>query len=665
MNALTHQHRSLDRSITRLRQLLVALVAAWQLAAATTANGQQGVSAAASAPEQAYFGEAFHFRVVVEGATDSSAPDVSALQRDFEVVYHGPQTSTSSRMIVINGRVQQSTERRVVHTYSLVARRTGEFVIPAVAVRADGRDLQTQPLRIRVLEPSRIEGLSARLSHTRAYVGQPLRLSVTWVLFAEPEDPVLTLGLPADAVDVIPLPAGATASEPSPRIAEMDFAVSQGEPKRPIRGRVRAVNLDGDVRTEFLAEFLIVPKRAGRLAIGPVRCDFNAVVGQRPRSLLDSPFERSTITQRQYAVAPLDVLEVLDLPSRGRPANFSGLVGSFVLDASCSPREASVGEPLTLNLMLRSPLPILNPPTIDLAQSSPGVAGGEGGIAELFRVPRDPLLPQAAGEMTLYSAAIRARSTRAQAVPPIELSYFDPQDEQYKIARSPPVSLNIRPAAAVGLGSLEGLEDEAEDAAPERVTAAWRRGDLPERVNGWFPPLSAAHGAPAAAQAPADVPIAWLLAAGACGAVFAVASAVSWRRARRERDPASFRRCGASRRARRALRAARNGAPERIAAAMRGLVADLFNLDALSLTTGEAVRVVRGIDAVLASRLGRLLDECDQQLFGPGGRSGAMSDRLREAEELVAELCRAAVARPAGASVATGAAAGGAKVAVA
>lgn len=628
------------------RFALLALVVVVALAGfESVARAQSPVHAAASAPEQAFLGDVIPFQITVENATDASPPDVSALERDFEVVYHGPQTSTSSRTIVINGRVQQSTERRIVHAYSLAPRRTGEVVIPAIAVRADGREFFTQPVRIRVLEPSRVEGLTASLSHARAYVGQPLRLTVKWLLLSEPEDPVLTLGLPADAMDVHPLPAGATAAEPSPRVAEMDFAPHPGAPKRPIRGKVRAVNLDGEVRTEFEAEFLVVPRRAGRAAIGPVRCDFKAIVGRRPRSLLDSPFERNTITQRQYALAPLDALEVLDLPARGRPANFSGLVGSFVLDASCSPREASVGEPLTLNLMLRSPLPIINPPPVDLARSSPGGASGEQGIASLFRVPRDPVLPQAVGEMVLYSAPIRARSTRAQAVPPIEISYFDPEDAQYKAARSPPVSLNIRPAAAVGLGSLEGLDDEVEDAASGNSAAAAQRPDLPERVNGWFPPLAAGAGGLPAAGERRDDGDAWLIVAGVCAASLVGAAVYSWRRARRERDPARFRSRGAGRRARRALRSARAGEPERIAAAMRGLVADLFNLDASSLTTGEAVGAVRGLDAVLASRLGALLGACDSRLFGPEG-PGAMADRLREADELVTELCRASATRP-------------------
>lgn len=653
MRARSHKRLLSSPAIPRLFAWLAALAAAMLIMPAAPAHAQQEVKVTASAPDQAYVGDAIPFRVAVDGATDSSAPDIAALQRDFEVVYHGPQTSTSSRMIVINGRMQQSTERRVVYTYSLAARRTGEVVIPAVAVRVDGREYQTQPLRIRLLEPSRVGGLSASMSHSRAYIGQPLRLTVTWLLLSEPEDPVLMLGLPADAMDIYPLPAGATGAEPSPRVAEMDFVPFHGAPKRPIRGKVRAVNLDGEVRTEFSAEFLIVPRQAGQTAIGPVRCDFKSVVGQRPRSLLDSPFERSTITQRQYALAPVDTLEVLELPSRGRPANFSGLVGSFLLDASCSPREASVGEPLTLNLMLRSPLPILNPPPVDLARSAPGTTGGEGGIATHFRVPRDPILPQAAGEMTLYTAAIRARSTRAQAVPPIEINYFDPDDGRYKIARSPPVSLHIRPAAAVGLGALEGLEDDADTDKAEESATALHRADLPERINGWFPPLSAASGGSVVVHEAGGDANAWLLVAGLCAATLVISAAVSWRRAQRESDSARFRRRGAGRRARRALRAARVGEPERIAVAMRALVADLFNLDASSLTTGEAVGAVRTIDCVLALRLGGLLGACDQRLFGPGGGADTMTVRLREAEELVAELCRAAAVRPAGARVST------------
>lgn len=646
--------------LVRLRAVLLVLAAAWLLVLAAPAHAQQEVKATASAPEQAYMGDAIPFRILVEGASDAPAPDMSALEQDFEVRYLGPQNNSSNITVIINGRVQQRSERSMLHAYTLAARRAGEFTIPALSLTTGGRTIRTQPLRIRVAEPSRVGGLTAKMDSERAYIGQAVRLSVSWLLPGDIEDPVIGLNFPAESFDVFELSASPGSVAGSDRIAEVEFAPHPGGPRGKVRGIVRTLNLDGDLRAEFIAEFLVVPSKPGRSEVGPARADFRSVIGRKPRTLLDSPFERNTITQRQYAQAEPLPLEVLDLPTRNRPADFSGLVGKFTLDASCSPRDASVGDPLNLTLTLKSPLPILNPPTIDLsrmmsAPAAPAAPGGTSergpgaGIASLFRVPRDPVLPQPVGEFAVYSAQIRPRSTKAQSVPPIELSYFDPDIGDYRVMRSPPVSLNIKPAAAVGLGALEGLEEDDADSAsgePGADEARAATDPMPERVNGFYPALESSVHEPAASESAWRPVRVWGSLAGALLLALVAAAIFAWSRARRERDPARFRRRGAARRARRKLRAALAASDAAaVAAAMRGLVADLCDLSAQSLTTGEAVMYAARIDPVLGSRLGALLAACDEKMFAPESTRQERAQRAGEAEQIVHELCRAADAR--------------------
>lgn len=643
--------------LVRLHAVLLALAAAWLLVPA--AHAQQEIKATASAPVQAYMGDAIPFRVLIEGAADAPAPDVSALEQDFEVRYLGPQNNSSNITVIINGRVQQRSERSMLHAYSLTARRAGEFTIPALTLATSGRTVQTQPLRIRISEPSRVGGLSATISARRVYVGQPFKLSVSWIPQGRFEDPTFTLNLPSESFEVYELSASPGSVSGSDRLAEVEYAPHPGGQRGKVRGIVRTLNLDGEIREEFVTEFLVVPLRSGAANVGPARVDFRSVIGQRPRTLLDSPFERNTITQRQYSQADPLPLEVLELPARNRPADFSGLVGKFTLNASCSPRDASVGDPLNLTLTLQSPLPILNAPPIDLSRMTAGAGAGQSargddageGIASLFRVPRDPVLPQPAGNVALYSAQIRPRSTKAQSVPPIELSYFDPEIGDYRVMRSPPVSLNIKPAAAVGLGALEGLDDDEPETTSDALAAADSenaRSPMPERVNGFYPALESGAGTaavPVADRVPAAAWV-WAWAVGVLVLTLLAAAWFAWARARRERDPARFRRRGAARRARRKLRAAHAaGDAAAVAAAMRGLVADLCDLSAESLTTGEAVSYATRIDPVLGSRLGGLLGACDERMFAPESTRQERAQRAGEAEQIVLELCRAADTR--------------------
>ena len=85
--------------------------------------------------------ESFMLEIVVDTEIDLQ-PDISALHEDFYV----GQSSQLSNTMIINGEISRSR----TWSYQLMAKRTGELVIPPVAVGSE----RSEPVRIVVREPA-------------------------------------------------------------------------------------------------------------------------------------------------------------------------------------------------------------------------------------------------------------------------------------------------------------------------------------------------------------------------------------------------------------------------------------------------------------------------------------------------------------------------------
>jgi len=133
--------------------------------------------------------------------------------------------------------------------------------------------------------------------------------------------------------------------------------------------------------------------------------------------------ELSLTGVRPVSVTPeFSSVQVRALPQEGRPANFRGAVGNFVVHAQAKPTQVAVGDPVTLTVTVvdlsqdGTTLQTLQPPVIDQAS-----LGGE------FRVPSDPLAGSVDGNAKTFTQTIRPLSAKLTQVPPIEFSYFDPE----------------------------------------------------------------------------------------------------------------------------------------------------------------------------------------------------------------------------------------------
>jgi len=168
--------------------------------------------------------------------------------------------------------------------------------------------------------------------------------------------------------------------------------------------------------------------------------------GNRPRSRFDSMFGPSLFDQMfasemVRAYSENRDIEILPLPTEGQPADFSGGIGNFAVeDTSLSSSEVRVGEPFLYSIS------ISGEGNFDRLES-PVLAGGE----EDWRLydPETSFSPedeQGYSGTKTFTFTLAARSEAQQSTPPFSLSYFSPEEGEYKTVDIPPRPLSVLPA---------------------------------------------------------------------------------------------------------------------------------------------------------------------------------------------------------------------------
>ncbi len=146
-------------------------------------------------------------------------------------------------------------------------------------------------------------------------------------------------------------------------------------------------------------------------------------------------------TEKDITVAskPAD-FTVLELPTRDRPADFSGAVGHFSISSDLSDRTAAAGDPVTLRMHVsgtgnfdRVTASMLHGVDHWKTYATTSTFKAEDGIG--YR-----------GEKTFEEPVIAMKSGK-QSLPPLTFSWFDPSTRRYVQARTSPPNITITPAS--------------------------------------------------------------------------------------------------------------------------------------------------------------------------------------------------------------------------
>ena len=348
------------------------------------------VSATLSSPSIGV-GESVDLEVNIEGDVRADAPAPPLVDG---LDYQG--ASQSSQMSIIGAQVTQ----RSTHTFRFVARREGKFVIPSVTVTAGGQQVNTEPLTLTVKAgvPARgagdiafavIEPLKAK-----AFVGEDIRVvirgyldsSVRWSALDKPQ-------FTADGFNMRDILAG-----------------KQGEQE-----------ISGKRYVTVIYQTVVTPTKAGKLKLGglKLRAQYS---GPRGNNRYD-PFPGFGRTQEMEIMAPAIEFEVLPLPSAGKPKDFAGAIGSFTFEGTGTPAKVKVGEPITMNLVVKGTGNFDRITVPPLAEPD----GWNAYDSENSFTPTDQLSTIGTKTFKLPVSPLAAKTT----IPVFAFTFFDPDTAKY------------------------------------------------------------------------------------------------------------------------------------------------------------------------------------------------------------------------------------------
>lgn len=348
-----------------------------------------------------------------------------AHMNDFEI-FQGPYNSSS--MSVVNGVVTQSYSL----TYVIGAKKEGKFLLGPASITVNGNTIQSNTLTIEVGKSSgnansgrqsnpQEQGtsksggdnlfLTVQPSKTKVYIGEELTL-------------IHKLYYKVDIVNfsVSKMPA-------------MDGCfVQDGKPAPPA-----AENVDGErYMGGELKKTYIVPQRTGKITIDPMEADFivRQQSNRRPRDifeqLMGTGYEEAKYKLRSKPVT----IEVLPLPEEGKPANFSGAVGSYTYKASLSKDKVKANEAINLTITIsgKGNIKLVDPLKINFPEDF-----------ETYdpKITQNTSTGEGLGGTKTFDYLLIPRHEGDYKIEHLDFSYFDPVKKEYVILPSPEFTIHV------------------------------------------------------------------------------------------------------------------------------------------------------------------------------------------------------------------------------
>lgn len=399
------------------RRAVLVAVAALALASPARAAGSPQLDLVVDT-RQLQVGQTISVQIQLTNASFRGQPELpveSGLQARY--------TGQSTQHIIVN---LEST-RITAYTYALTALAPGTWKVGPVRVDVGGQTLTAGPIEITVVPrdaaAAKAQDVLATISDPRPFLGEV----VVYRFRHQHADRLLDLSwTPPDFDGFI--------AEKIAEPAQREYQIRQ----------------DGTTYGVEEISIPLVASATGRRVIPPAVV--TAKVPARSNNRRRNPFMASVDTLT-LSTQPITV-EIRPLPTEGRPADFSGLVGTFRLDAVVR-REGS-----------NTPLPPGQPVQVPLGESLTleATLSGNGTLAgvrlpdpperEEYRVYDDtPAIRATVEDGRMSSVATFRRAvvpTRegSMTIDPIEIVVFDPDAERYVRLKTDPIEVQVTPGEA-------------------------------------------------------------------------------------------------------------------------------------------------------------------------------------------------------------------------
>ncbi len=342
--------------------------------------------------------ESFMLEVVVDTEIDLQ-PDISALQEDFYV----GQSSQLSNTMIVNGEISRSR----TWSYQLMAKRTGELVIPPVTVGSE----RSQSLRITVRQPTNAPPgeadvfISSEVDYAESYVQAQVLYRIKVYRAVPTRQPALR-----------------------------DPEFSGAEVLIEVAGEERSYDALLNGRTYNVVErvYAVFPQESGEVTISPAR--FEARVLRDGRITGRKVFESAPQSIRVLPIPepPADFRDAAWLPARDLQLRDNW---------SRQPDDLKAGEPITRVItisalgQLETQIPAIEPPDVSGVNVYPD-------RPELSR----QIEPGGIRGTRKDQYAIIGVDGGVMTLPPLRLPWWDVEAGEWKVAELPERSISILPS---------------------------------------------------------------------------------------------------------------------------------------------------------------------------------------------------------------------------
>ena len=390
----------------------------------------------ANAPQQVAVGQQFRLTYTVN-SQDVSNFHIGQIPSDAFEILMGPSTSTQSSFSMVNGRTTQSSS--VTYTYILSALKNGTFTIPAATINVDGSQISSNALKIQVSGTAQSNG--GRAQGGRPQQQEELRSAGSTIsgsdLFIQvsaskkrvyEQEPVLltykvyTLVALTQLEGKMPDLKGFHTQEiPLPQ--EKSFKIEQ------FNGR--------NYKTVTWSQYVMFPQMSGKLQVPPIT--FNGIVLQQNRNV--DPFEAffnggsGYIEVKKQIQAPGVNIEVDPLPTR--PTGFSGGVGKFSMKTEIDKTELKTNDPLTIRVTITGTgnMKLMKAPEVKFTKDFD--------TYDVKVTDKTKLTTSGLEGSMIYEYLAVPRHLGKYHVPPVEFTYFDTKEKQYKTLTSEAYDLAV------------------------------------------------------------------------------------------------------------------------------------------------------------------------------------------------------------------------------
>lgn len=379
----------------------------------------------AVAPDAVVMGQQFRLAYTVNAeakASDLRVPELA----DFEVLM-GPSLATSSSTQIINGNV--SSEVAYTFTYILMPKKEGTSNIGPASIKVKGANYTSNALTIKVLPQDKAAEATGGKSGQSASIGKDdyfVKMEVSNRNVYEQEGFLVTFKLYAARMCNI---TGAKFPEFEGFLAQ---EIEQPDPQWSqdhYNGR--------NYYTVVMKQTVLYPQRSGKLTIESGK--FDAVISiptQREiRSIFDEFRDAFDNVKKTLLSSPVTI-DVKPLPS-GKPASFSGAVGTFSMSSDINSTNVKTNDAVTIKLKItgNGNIKLIKKPEVifpndfdifdpkeetDIKTTTAGVSGSK--TIEYMAIPR-------------YAGDFE--------IPAIAFSYFDPKSGSYKTLKSDSYKLHV------------------------------------------------------------------------------------------------------------------------------------------------------------------------------------------------------------------------------